>query len=438
MKTITEMRAEIGDLMENLGKMKAQVIAENREPNEEERQNAADLLDRVDELEKVIALEERIQKKEEKLSKPAEKPTKPEPKDTSRSKQQQEKKDRFLTFGEQLQAVMRARIDGVVDPRLYKRAAAGMSETVASDGGFLVQTDFATELIQNVFETGKLASRVNKISMSGNANSIKFNGIDESSRATGSRYGGIQMYWLEEAGTKTKSKPKFKQIELSLKKLIGLCYATDELLEDASALEGIVRSAFQSEMGFMLDEAIINGTGAGTPLGIMNSNSMVQVTKETGQDASTVWYENLLTMWSRLLPDSQPNAIWLIHQDVFPQLGQLHLKVGTGGSGVYIPPGGASATPYASLFGRPILVMEQCATLGTAGDIILGDFGRGYYFVDKGGMKQDVSIHVNYTTDESVFRFVYRCDGQPVLTKALTPFKGTNTLSHFIRLQTRS
>jgi HK97 family phage major capsid protein len=402
MKTITEMRAEIDELMKSLGKMKATVVAENRDPDSEERLKANQILDRIEELEKTIAMEERIQATEDRIKKPQSDPTKPDPSASTKSTKEQEKKDRFLTFGEQLQAVMRARVDNIVDPRLYKRAAAGMSEAVASDGGFLVQTDFATELIQNVFETGKLASRVNKISMSGNANSIKFNGIDESSRATGSRYGGIQMYWLEEAGTKTKSKPKFKQIELSLKKLIGLCYATDELLEDASALEGIVRSAFQNEMGFMIDEAIINGTGAGMPLGIMNSNSIVQVTKETGQDANTVLYENLLTMWSRLLPDSQPNAIWLIHQDVFPQLGQLHLKVGTGGSGVYIPPGGASASPYATLFGRPILVMEQCQTLGTAGDIILGDFGRGYYFVDKGGMKQDVSIHVNYTTDESV------------------------------------
>ena len=274
--------------------------------------------------------------------------------------------------------------------------------------------------------------------MSGPANSIKINGIDESSRANGSRWGGIQMYWEEEAAEKTKSKPKFRQIRLELKKLIGLCYATDELLEDSAALEAVISQAFQNEMGFKIDDGILNGTGAGQLLGIRNQPATIQQTKETGQDAATVVYENIVKMWSRLLPDAQMNSVWLINQDVFPQLATMGLAVGTGGSAVYLPPGGASVSPYASLMGRPIIPMEQCQTLGTNGDIMLGDFGNGYIFVDKGGLKQDMSIHVRFQYDESCFRFVYRCDGQPVLAKAITPFKGSNTLGHFVKLQTRS
>lgn len=36
------------------------------------------------------------------------------------------------------------------------------------------------------------------------------------------------------------------------------------------------------------------------------------------------------------------------------------------------------------------------------------------------------------------FRFVYRFDGQPVLASAITPYKGTNTLSHFVKLNERA
>ena len=44
-----------------------------------------------------------------------------------------------------------------------------------------------------------------------------------------------------------------------------------------------------------------------------------------------------------------------------------------------------------------------------------------------------------FLTDETVFRFVYRCDGQPAIASALTPYKGTgNTLSPFVALATRS
>ena len=443
MNTITKMKEEIAHIMSKLGAMQAHNETEGKEPTSEERRDAHDLLNRIDDLKANIELEERLQGTANALATPKEEPIKPEVRVSSVAVAEQEKRDRFGSFGEQLIAVVRASdpTQRNVDRRLVtgeSRAVAGLSESVQSGGGFLVQPDFSSMLIKNVFETGKLASRVGRISLSGSANGIKINGIDESSRATGSRWGGIQMYWLEEAGTKIKSKPKFRQIELSLKKLIGLCYATDELLSDASALEGVISQAFRNEMGFMIDDSIINGTGAGRPLGILNSAATVSQAIEAAQAADTVVYENVVKMWSRLLPDAQTNAVWLINQDVFPQLATMGLAVGTGGSAVYLPPGGATATPFAQLFGRPVIPMEQMATVGDTGDIVVGDFSNGYVWCDKGGVKQDVSIHVQFLTDQSVFRFVYRADGQPTANKAITPYKGTNTLSHFVKLAARA
>ena len=82
---------------------------------------------------------------------------------------------------------------------------------------------------------------------------------------------------------------------------------------------------------------------------------------------------------------------------------------------------------------------EQCATLGDLGDIILGDFPNGYILADKGGIKTDVSIHVQFIYDESVFRFVLRIDGQPALASAITPYKGGAAFnqSHFVTLAAR-
>ena len=75
------------------------------------------------------------------------------------------------------------------------------------------------------------------------------------------------------------------------------------------------------------------------------------------------------------------------------------------------------------------------------GDIMLCDFSQ-YKAIDKGGMQGEVSIHVQFVTDQSVFRFVYRFDGQPVLSSAITPFSAgattaTDTLSHFVKLDSR-
>jgi len=227
-------------------------------------------------------------------------------------------------------------------------------------------------------------------------------------------------------------------IDLSLKKLGGLAYLTDELMQDAGAMERYLEQAFREELEFMLDDAFLRGTGAGQPLGIFNSNCLVAQAAEAGQDADTVVYENIVNMWSKLLASSRPNAVWLINQNVEPQLALMGLPVGTGGQPVYLPPGGASGSPYSTLYGRPVIPMEQCASVGDVGDIVLADFSK-YYFIDKGGARQDYSIHVRFVNDETAFRIIYRCDGQPMLAKAITPYKGASgeKHSHFIVLAAR-
>lgn len=440
MKTITQYREDIAALMKKIGDMDAKCVTENRDPTDEEVDLKTKMMDEVKRVQKVVEAQERQEVMAKELAAPGTPMTVVDgAKITANAARAG--KDTFLSFGEQLVAVRQAALSGGhIDPRLKNiRAATGLGETVPSEGGFLVQTDFATDLLKDVFETGILASKCRRITISGKANSIKINGIDETSRAT-TRYGGILAYWLHEAGTKLPTKPKFRQIELNLKKLIGLCYATDELLDDAAALEGIIRDGFRGEFGFRIDDAIINGTGGGEPLGILQAGSLVSVAKEAAQAADTIMTENIVKMYSRLFASSRPNAMWLINQNVEPQLFTLHLDVGTGGIPVYMPAGGLSGLPYGTLFGRPVLPIEQCQTLGDEGDIILADFQNGYILAEKGGVKADVSIHVAFLTDEQVFRFVIRVDGQPVRASVLTPYKGGagSTQSHFIALADRA
>jgi HK97 family phage major capsid protein len=144
-------------------------------------------------------------------------------------------------------------------------------------------------------------------------------------------------------------------------------------------------------------------------------------------------------MFSRLFASSRPSAVWYINQNIEPQLYTMALPVGLGGQLVYMPPGGLSGNPYGQLFGRPVIPIEQCQTLGTSGDIVLGDLTNGYILAEKGGIQSDMSIHVRFVYDESVFRFVLRVDGQPVRSTPLTPYKGgaNYTQSHFVTLETR-
>jgi len=315
------------------------------------------------------------------------------------------------------------------------KAASGNSEAVPADGGFLVGSSVQPGVVQNMHSDGEVLSRVNPVQIGQGFNGTTINAIDETKRTDGYRWGGVQGYWLAEADEKTKSKPTFRQMEMKLKKVAALVYATDELLQDTTALASVINSTVPAELRFQVEDAIINGSGVGKPLGILNSGALVTVAKESGQTATTIVAENIVNMWARR---SGSNHVWFVNRDVFPQLIQLSLAVGTaGGSLVFMPPGGLSGSPYGSLLGAPVVEIEHAQTLGTVGDIILADMSQ-YAMINKGGIDRAESMHVRFVYDESVFRFVYRVDGQPVWSSPLTPAHGTNTISPFVALATRA
>lgn len=346
-----------------------------------------------------------------------------------------EEQKHFPTFGEQLRAVAQHYSGGSLDSRLI-RAPFGAGESDASAGGFLVQSDFASAVWTRAYDMGDILGRVFKLPISANSNGIKLPAIDETSRVTGSRWGGVQSYWLAEGDQPNATKPKFRLIELDLKKLFSVMSVTDELLSDQSALETIATQAFSEEIMFMTEDGIFEGDGVGKPLGIMNAPALVTVAKDSGQQPASLTLNNIVSMWSRMWIRSRKNAVWFINQDVEPQLYQLSQTVGTGGLPMFLPAGGLNASPYSTLFGRPVIPIEYASTLGTPGDITLADFSQ-YVLADKRGMQAATSMHVRFLTDEMVFRFTYRVDGNPLWNVALTPFKGSNTKSPFIVLAQR-
>lgn len=359
----------------------------------------------------------------------------------------------FRTLGEQMAAIARAGQPGVaasgIDPRLVWAGPTGLGETIDADGGFLVDQQFVPDLLENVFKTGEVLSRVRDQKIGEGFDGIKMNGVDETNRTNGYRSGGVRAYWTGEAQLMTASQPKFRQIKMDLEGLTALCYATDQLLRDSTALESWLIKAFEDEMQFKAEDAIFNGTGVGMPLGILNSPAVVTVSKESSQAANTVVAENILKMWARMPARLRLNAVWFINQDVEPQLWQLNVKIknvaGTENVGgvtvpmevAYKPPGSVAGSPYGLLMGRPVVPVEYSPSLTNVGDIMLADLSQ-YMFIQKAaGPEFASSIHVRFLYNETAFRFVWRANGQPLHAAPITPYKGSNTLSPFTVLQSR-
>ncbi len=320
-----------------------------------------------------------------------------------------------------------------------RRAISGMSTSVPSDGGYLLQSQFTTALLDKPEEVSKISTRCEKIPIGQGFDSLEAPFIDETSRATGYRWGGVQTYREGEALYPSGKKPKIGMWEVRLYDLISVCYASNRLLNNATSLEAIITKAFRSENFFKLDDEIIRGTGAGQCMGIIYAPCLVTVSKETGQKADTILTENVNKMFNALLAASRGTAVWLYNQECEPQLETLTLPIGTGG--VLMPMFqyagyGTNNSPVNKLKGLPAIPVEQASALGDLGDIILADLS-GYILVDKGGIEARQSLEVKFLENEKTFQFIYPVNGAPRLRSKITPYKGAGYYSHFVALEAR-
>lgn len=307
--------------------------------------------------------------------------------------------------------------------------------SVPSDGGFLIPEYLRSELLRVSLEMSVVRARARVVPME--TLTVPYPMIDSTSNAS-SVYGGIMGYWTEESGTLTDSSPTFGRIELTAKKLTLYSEVPNELYKDSLiSLEQFMNESYPEALAWFEDVAFIEGNGVGQPLGFLNAPAAVSVAKESGQTAGTILWENIVKAYSRMLPSSIGRAVWVAHIDTFPELATMALSVGTGGSAVWIGNGDGAGAPPVTILGRPVVWTEKVSSVGTVGDINFVDFG--YYLIgDRQAMQSETSTHFKFGNDKTAMRVIERVDGQPWIKSAITPRKGSNTLSPFVKIATRS
>jgi len=360
-------------------------------------------------------------------------------------KKAEEDAKKFKSFGDFLLSVRRFRVNRDLDDRLtfitkdgeFKKTAGHMEIGEDSQGGFLVPQVYRPELQQIALENEIVESNGAMIFPPIATDSLKIPTIVDTSHAT-SVFGGVVAYWTAERGMKEPTKPAFGQLELTPKKLCGLTYTSNELLMDSAiALEPLIKRMFGSSMGYFKDDAFINGTGAGQPMGIQNCGALKTVFRNT---VSRVFFEDIREMFACMLPSSHPYAIWVINPSVLPDL--IGMTSGDAAPAAASNPiwlnrnmGAASPIP-GTIFGRPFFISEKMPALGSQGDI--GYFDMRYYLIfNRQPITIDASTHVAFTTDETCWRFVLRVDGQCWPQSPITPRNAAapvTTISPFVVL----
>lgn len=335
-------------------------------------------------------------------------------------------------FGQFAQALIRAANPGgnrVIDERLTIGAAPTSygNESVGEEGGYLVPPEFAGRVQSYSLQDDALLPLTQSDPVSGNAIRLP---VDET---TPWGTDGIRAYWEGEAAQATQTKPKLESRELRLRKLFGLVPITDELFEDAMFLASWLPRKLGDSIRYKTNDAIVNGAGSGVPQGFVNSGALVTQAKEGSQTADTINAANVAKMYARNI--SPTNAVWLINPDSFAQL----ITMTVGDSPIWTPPNaGLQGAPNGFLLGRPLIMSENCQTLGDAGDIYFVALNW-YQTITKGrGIDFASSMHLYFDYGVTAFRAVFRVDGQSVVRAAVTPPNSAVTRSPFVQLAART
>jgi HK97 family phage major capsid protein len=319
---------------------------------------------------------------------------------------------------------------GVADPRVAQTLKAAQRVGLPSEGGFLVPEGFSTALLDFMVEQSPILSRVRRIPM--NTSTVKCPALDD--RNHSGSIGGLQGVWLSEAATMNVDTVVHQAIELEAKKIGILVRGSREYFQDGVTAEQFIRAVMTRATSFYIDQALVKGTGAGQPLGLLNAPGKVSVTKLGGQTADTFLYENACAMFQALDPAAK-GAFWLVSPSVKTQLLIMGVNVGTGGIAYF--PALNQAQDITTLLGLPVFYSEHCSVLGDEGDVILVNPG-GYVVGMRQEIQVDLSPHVYFTSDEIALRIICRLDGQPTQSTTLTLSDGVTVVSDIVTLAARA
>jgi len=426
-----EVREDIGKIQNTIGRILAKVAKEGRKMNDEEAAYIGEATEMIGALEahaEMIKPGRALTLQNSTFGMPSRSGTAYELKAPHAAK---DFKNLFgnegYTWPDKKTSFFNAVFSGRHHPDLIR---AAMTETVPSDGGFLVPSEYAARIHAVSLENEIVMPRAFVQPMRSNEINLPAMNIGDHSS---NLYGGFTASYVAEAGTISEADPKTRQMTLNAKKLTGLLRFSSELAQDIPGGEQQVIDICGKGLSWYRDKAFLKGTGAGEPLGILNASCTIEVAKESGQAADTICYENLTKMMAQMFSGSFKNSVWVCHQSTIPQLLQLSMAVGTGGD--HIPVMTRAGGGF-EILTRPVIFTEKTEKLGDKGDIMLCDFSQ-YVIGLRSEMRFDMSIHVHFTTDELLARLIERHDGQPLWDEPLTLEDGSTEVSPFVVLAAR-
>lgn len=306
-----------------------------------------------------------------------------------------------------------------------------MSSVIPADGGFLIPEELRAEIMRVALQDSITRARATVIPMASKTLGLPV--VDETSRQTSVR-GGWVAYRTPESTAPTQSSPKFGRVVLDATKLMATTAVPNELVADAVGLNSFIMQGLPEVIRDFEERDFTAGSGVGEPLGYADADNpaLISITRNTD---SFIWTD-IVTMFARLFASSHANAVWQCSSEVLPSLLQATISTGDAtipvvGPALLLQDGQGIKAAAGTILGKPLLVNDNLAQTGSAGDLHYDDLS--YYVIgDRQGVTMSSSVDNRFQEDETVFKVIARNDGRPWLLAPITPNNGGDTQSAFV------
>jgi len=239
----------------------------------------------------------------------------------------------------------------------------------------LVPQDFRAQLQQLPFDAPALVDRVTVIPSGTGV--VTFPSLQQSDA---NEFGGMSWQWKGEAEEKPETEPRFAQKEITCYELCGYTEVSERALtRSAISIEGMLMILVRAGLNYVLDNAIINGSGAGQPTGIVNTAGIRTVNRAAAGAVSDV---DLVNLKHEVKPAHRGGAMWAIADGV-----EQGLELAVDGLNRPLFRSSTADGSYDRLVGYPYVVAQNCPTIGNTGDVIFGN--PRWYFL---AMEEEITI----------------------------------------------
>jgi len=304
-----------------------------------------------------------------------------------------------------------------------------MSMDVGATGGFMVPE----QLLQNVLmidpEVAVITARATTVPPFEGAPdaATEIPSLDQS--GTKGILGGVELSWIAEGAEKQETEPALRQLRLEPKEIAGYVVVTDKMIRNAGAeFDTFLRRTLSNALASAQEQAFINGTGVGQPLGIIGHPATIAVARA---GAGAIAYQDLVDMIAVFGPNTWAKGVWLASQSALPELLTM-ADPGAGGTLVLKPADLRLGTPP-NLLGIPLVVTTRTPVLGATGDLMLIE--PSYYLRKLGsGPFIQASEHPRFTKNQTIVKIFANVDGQPWLSSPVLMEDGVTELSPFVVL----